>query len=72
MDPQTADGMSSAIIKKIAAQFKSGYFRFKPIRRIYMDRSGKNPASEAQNEKLKKLHKEGNVSMAQIKENLRV
>lgn len=67
-DPQTVDAMSSIKIMEISESLKNRTFRFKPSRRIYTDKSGKNLATPEQFKKLKELHSKGNVTMAQIKE----
>lgn len=68
LDQRTVDSTSIELVKEISKQLKSGKYRFKPIRRIYMDKSGKNPVSEEQQNKLIQLHSQGAVSMQQIKE----
>lgn len=68
MDKTTADGTSKELVEKLASEIKSGSFRFKPIRRVYMDKSGKNLVTEEQRDKLKELHSKGKVTMDQIKE----
>lgn len=68
LDPRTADESSLELISEISETLKNGTFRFKPIRRIYMDKSGKNPVSTEQKETLNKLHKQGKVTMDQIKQ----
>lgn len=68
LDERTVDATSKDLVKKLSQDIKSGKFKFKPIRRIYMDRSGKNPATKSQQEMLIELHKLGPVSMQQVKE----
>lgn len=67
-DTRTADSSSQELIEELSKSLKNGTFRFKPIRRIYMDKSGKEPVTEEQKEKLLKLHQQGKVTMDQIKE----
>jgi retron-type reverse transcriptase len=67
-DLRTADATSARTITELAEKLKNGTFRFNPIRRIYMDKSGKNPVTKEQFDKLEELHKLGKVTMAQIKE----
>jgi retron-type reverse transcriptase len=68
LDQRTVDSTSIKTIDTISNQLKDGTFRFKPIRRIYMDKSGKNPTDVNQILKLNRLHRLGKVSMDQIKE----
>jgi retron-type reverse transcriptase len=42
LDKTTADNSSSKLIENISNELKSETFRFKPIRRIYIDKTGKN------------------------------
>jgi RNA-directed DNA polymerase len=67
-DLRTVDASSAKIIKELSEKLKNGTFRFNPIRRVYMDKSGKNPVTKEQLDKLENLHKLGTVTMAQIKE----
>ena len=67
-DTRTADRASSEMIEEISRKLKDGTFRFNPIRRIYMDKSGKGPVTKEQKEQLQKLHQQGKITMAQIKE----
>lgn len=68
LDPRTADISSDKLIQELSESLKKGTFRFKPIRRVYMDRSGKNPVTEEQKQELIKLHQKGKVTMDQIQE----
>lgn len=68
LDPRTADESSNQFIQELSNSLKKGTFRFKPIRRVYMDKSGKNPVTEDQRKELIKLHQNGKVTMDQIKE----
>lgn len=68
LDPRTADRTSQKTIEELSQGLKNGTFRFKPIRRIYMNKSGKEPVTKEQKEKLIKLHQQGKVTMSQIKE----
>lgn len=68
LDSRTADDTSKKLIKELVSQLKHGTFRFKPIRRIYMDKSGKNPIPKEQLEELTKLHAQGKITMEKIKE----
>lgn len=68
MDKITVDGTSVALVKKLSAEIKAGTFRFNPVRRIYMDKSGKNVVTEEQRKKLLELHTRGKVTMDEIKE----
>nr|YP_009492282.1 hypothetical protein [Pseudopediastrum sp. CL0201VA]AWI68862.1 hypothetical protein [Pseudopediastrum sp. CL0201VA] len=67
-DPTTADASSAKLIEKLSKDLRNKTFRFNPIRRVYMDKSGKSPVTEEQKAQLLKLHKQGKVTMAQIKE----
>lgn len=67
-DKRTADKVSTELIEKLSQKLKDGTFRFNPIRRIYMDKSGKAPVTTEQKEQVLKLHQQGKVTMAQIKE----
>jgi len=68
LDPRTVDASSNELIEELSQSIKDGSFRFKPIRRVYMDKSGKNPVTKEQRESLINLHKKGKVTMEQIKE----
>jgi retron-type reverse transcriptase len=68
LDTRTVDASSNELIEEISQSLKDGTFRFKPIRRVYMDKSGKNPVTKEQKDELTKLHKQGKVTMDQIKE----
>lgn len=68
LDPRTVDASSSKLIQELSEGLKNGTFRFKPIRRVYMDKSGKNPVTEEQKNELIKLHQKGKVTMDEIKQ----
>nr|AXC47308.1 hypothetical reverse transcriptase [Pediastrum duplex] len=68
LDPTTVDSTSKELVERLAKELKEGTFRFKPIRRVYMDKSGKNPVTDEQMKKRKELHFKGKVTMDQIKE----
>ncbi len=68
LDTRTADAASQKLISEISEQIKLGTFRFKPIRRIYLAKSGQPSVSKEQLEKLKQLHGKGKVTMDQIKQ----
>lgn len=68
LDPRTVDASSPELIKELSKGLKDGTFRFKPIKRIYMDKSGKNPVPKEQMDKLIELHSKGKVTMDQVKE----
>jgi group II intron reverse transcriptase/maturase len=68
LDPRTADATSKKTIEELEKKLKEGTFKFKPIRRVYMNKSGKEPVTEEQRKKLNELHQKGKVTMAQIKE----
>lgn len=68
LDPRTADKSSSKLIQELSENLKKGTFRFKPIRRVYMDKSGKNPVTEEQRNELIKLHQQGKITMEAIKQ----
>lgn len=68
LDPRTAYESSSQLIQELSVSLKKGTFRFKPIRRVYMDKSGKNPVTEDQRKELVKLHQQGKVTMDEIKQ----
>lgn len=67
-DPRTVDTVSNKLVNEIINEIKTGTFRFKPVRRIYMDKTGKNVLSDEIREKLLSLHKRGKVTMDEIKE----
>jgi len=56
-DLRTVDATSAKTIKELSEKLKNGTFRLNPIRRIYMDKSGKNPVTKEQFNKLENLHK---------------
>jgi retron-type reverse transcriptase len=67
-DQQTVDAMSKEKITEIAKELKQGIFKFKPIRRIYIEKSPQNPATKKKLKLIKKLHKIGPVTPDQIKD----
>lgn len=67
-DERTIDALSLDLVEEISTEIELEKFKFKPIRRIYMDKSGKKPVSNEQQKKLLELHKLGRVEMSQIKE----
>ncbi len=67
-DTRTADRSSQNLIDELSKNLRNGTFRFKPIRRVYMAKSGKEPVTKEQKEELLKLHQQGKVTMDQIKE----
>lgn len=67
-DKQTVNKMDAEIIYRLANQLRTGTFRFKPIKRIYMDKSGKKPPTEAQTKTLKEIDEAGFVTMNQVKQ----
>nr|YP_009364071.1 hypothetical protein [Pediastrum duplex]AQU64404.1 hypothetical protein [Pediastrum duplex] len=68
IDKTTVDSTSNELVERLSKEIKNGTYRFKPIRRVYMDKSGKNPVTEEQMKKLKDLHAKGKITMDQIKE----
>jgi hypothetical protein len=48
LDKRTVDGSSLELILEIMEELKKGTFKFKPLRRIYMDKSGKSPITKEQ------------------------
>jgi retron-type reverse transcriptase len=62
LDPRTVNASSSKLIDEIALDSKSNTYRFKPIRRVYMDKSGKNFLGDTQLNKLIELQKKGKVT----------
>jgi retron-type reverse transcriptase len=67
-DERTVDATSIEFVEELSQKLKTGTFRFNPIRRVYMDKSGKQPASKEQLKQLKEMHSNGFVTMQQIKE----
>jgi retron-type reverse transcriptase len=53
LDKTTVDSTSEKLVDRLVKEIKEGTYRFKPMRRVYMDKSGKNSVSEEQMRKLK-------------------
>lgn len=65
IDPETTDTASLNTIKEIVSDLKTNNFKFKPIKRIYIDKTGKNPKI---NNELIKLAKQNKLTPEKIKE----
>nr|YP_009184986.1 putative reverse transcriptase, maturase and HNH endonuclease [Hafniomonas laevis]ALO63097.1 putative reverse transcriptase, maturase and HNH endonuclease [Hafniomonas laevis] len=63
-DSITSDAASLNTIKEISESLKAGTFRFKPIRRIYIDKTGQK---RNVNKEICKLAKEGNLTPEAVK-----
>jgi RNA-directed DNA polymerase len=65
VDKITSDGASLKLIDKISAKLKEKTFKFKPIKRLYIDKTGKNPEI---NKIALKLYKQNKLTKEKIKE----
>ena len=65
IDRISSDGASLNLIDKISQKLKNNTFKFKPIKRIYIDKTGKDPFI---NKKASKLYKQNKLSKDKIKE----
>ena len=59
MDKTTVDATAVSLVKRLSTEIKAGTFRFNSVRRIYMDKSGKNVVTEDQENNLWELHARG-------------
>lgn len=65
IDLQTTDAVTLETIQKIAQEIKNGTFRYKPVKRIYIDKTGKDPHV---NKKIIDLEKSHSLTKEKIKE----
>lgn len=65
IDPSTIDGSSMENINQLITSLKDGTFRFKPIKRIFIDKTGKNPKL---NQQIQKLYRQKTLTPEKIKE----
>ena len=68
IDKSTAVEASLDVIAELIKSLKEKTFRFKPIRRKYMDRTGKNPITREQELKIIELYKRNEATLANTKE----
>lgn len=67
-DETTADHSTLKLIDELSKDIKNGTFKFNPIRRKYIDRTGKNPITKEQEKKIIELFKKNEASLANTKE----
>jgi retron-type reverse transcriptase len=65
VDHITSDGASLKLINNISTKLKDKSFKFKPIKRLYIDKTGKNPDI---NKVALKLYKQNKLTKEKIKE----
>ena len=68
VDERTADKANKQLITDLATKWKDGTFRLKPMRRIYMDKTGKEPITKEQFDQILKLHQQGRATLKEMKE----
>lgn len=67
-DERTVDGFNKELVQEIVGELLRGEFRFRPIRRVYMIKSGKAPVTDEQRGEIIKIYKEtGNITSEQLK-----
>ena len=64
LDTRTADNSSMKLIQEILNELKTKKFKFKPIRRIYIDKTGKNIELQ---EQIRKLYQTNQATLQNIK-----
>jgi retron-type reverse transcriptase len=65
IDPTTIDATSLTTIDNLSKSLKDGTFHFKPVRRIFIDKTGKNPKIDKD---IQKLYKQKLLTPTKIKE----
>lgn len=65
IDKKSTDSINDKYIQKISNQLKEGSFKFKPIKRIFIQKGGKDPDI---NKKAIKLYKENQLTKEKMKE----
>lgn len=65
IDSETSDASSLDTVKELISELKNNFFKFKPIKRIYIDKMGTNPKL---NEQAIKLYKQNKLSPEKLKE----
>jgi retron-type reverse transcriptase len=66
-EPITCDGTSMDLVNELSNELKTGNFKFKPIRRIYIEKSSKDPFTTEKNKELKNIYEKGKVLNEDIK-----